>query len=336
MGARHVEKIRWGILSTARIATEWVIPAITQGKHGEVTAIASRNPETAADVAGRFQIRKAYRTYEELLQDPEIDAIYNPLPNHLHVPWSVNALEAGKHVLCEKPLARSVAEASILIEAGHRHPELRVMEAFMYKFHPQWHRVVELVRNGGIGELRSVHTFFAYFSDSPTNIRNIAALGGGGLLDIGCYAISVARLLFAAEPKRVSASLSFDPTFGTDRLDSAILEFTNGTATFTCSTQLAPYQRVTIHGTKGSLEVEIPFNAPIDRPCKLLYNHENQSEEILLETSNQYTLEVDAFAEAILQNGPVPTPLSDAEANLRVIDAVFKSAETNSWVTPGG
>jgi predicted dehydrogenase len=328
-----VEKIRWGILGTARIGTEWVIPAIAQGKHGEVAAIASRNPETAATLAARFQIRKAYRTYEELLQDPEIDAIYNPLPNHLHVPWSVNALEAGKHVLCEKPLARSAAEASILTAAGRRHPELKVMEAFMYKFHPQWRRVLELVRDGGVGELRSVHTFFSYFADSPTNIRNIAALGGGGLLDIGCYAISVGRLLFAAEPRRVSASLNFDPTFGTDRLDSAILEFTNGTATFTCSTQLAPYQRVTIHGTDGWIEVEIPFNAPIDRPCKLLYGHQDEVEEILLETSNQYTLEVDAFAEAILQNGQVPIPLSDAEANLNVIDAVFKSAESNSWIT---
>ena len=298
-------------------------------------AIASRNPETAAAAAARLGISRAYGSYEELLDDPDIDAIYNPLPNHLHVPWSVRALEAGKHVLCEKPLARNVAEAMILVEAGRRHPELKVMEAFMYKFHPQWRKVQSLVEEGAIGELRTVSTVFAYFLDDAANIRNMAAIGGGGLLDIGCYAISVPRFLFQAEPARLVATLELDPRFATDRLDAAILKFGQGSATFTCSTQLDSFQRVTIHGTSGSIEVEIPFNAPTDRPCRLFYRHDSELEEILLDVCNQYALQADAFAEAILWNQPVPVPLDDAVANMRVIEAAFTSAQSESWVTLG-
>jgi predicted dehydrogenase len=221
-----VDTIRWGILSTARIATETVIPAMqASSTRGEALAIASRDQETAETAAARLGIPRAYGSYEELLDDPDIDAIYIPLPNHLHVPWSVRALEAGKHVLCEKPLARNVAEAMILVEAGRRHPELKVMEAFMYKFHPQWQKVRSLIQEGAIGELRTVATIFAYFLDDGGNIRNMAAIGGGGLLDIGCYAISVPRFLFNAEPVRLVATLEFDGRFETDRLDSAILEF---------------------------------------------------------------------------------------------------------------
>jgi predicted dehydrogenase len=331
-----VEKIRWGILSTAKIATETVIPAMQASSvRGEVLAIASRNQETATAAAARLGIPRAYGSYEELLDDPDIDAVYNPLPNHLHVPWSVRALEAGKHVLCEKPLARNVAEAMILVEAGRRHQELKLMEAFMYKFHPQWHRVRSLLEEGAIGELRTVNTIFAYFLDDATNIRNMAAIGGGGLLDIGCYAISVPRFLFQAEPVRLVASLEYDPLLETDRLDSAILQFGQGAATFTCSTQMDHYQRVTIHGTSGSIEVEIPFNAPTDRPCKLFYRHEGGVEEILVDVCNQYALQADAFVEAILWNQPVPVPLDDAVANMNAIDAAFASARSASWVALG-
>jgi predicted dehydrogenase len=336
MGALHVDKIRWGILSTARIATETVIPAIQAGgTRGYILAIASRDQKTAEAAAARLGIPRAYGSYEELLADPDIDAVYNPLPNHLHVPWSVRALEAGKHILCEKPLARNVAEAMILVEAGRRHPELKVMEAFMYKFHPQWHKVRSLVEDGAIGELRTVSTVFAYYEDNADNIRNTADVGGGGLLDIGCYAISVPRYLFAAEPARLVATLEFDPRFQTDRLDSAILAFGRGTATFTCSTQLDHYQRVTVHGTGGSIEVEIPFNAPTDRPCKLFYRHGGELEEILLDTCNQYALQADAFAQAILWNEPEPVPLYDAVANMKVIEAAFASAKAGTWITLG-
>jgi predicted dehydrogenase len=302
---------------------------------GDVLAIASRDQARAAAAAERLGIPRAYSSYEELLDDPDIDAVYNPLPNHLHVPWSVRALEAGKHVLCEKPLAQNVAEAMILVEAGKRHPALKVMEAFMYKFHPQWQKVRSLVQEGAIGELRTVATTFAYFLDDGANIRNMAAIGGGGLLDIGCYAISVPRLLFNSEPVRLVATLEFDPRFETDRLDSAILQFRQGTATFTCSTQLDSFQRVTVHGTSGSIEVEIPFNAPTDRPCKLFYRHGDELDEILIDTCDQYALQADAFAEAILWNQPVPVSLDDAVANMKVIEAAFTSAKSESWVTLG-
>jgi len=327
----YVDKIRWGVLGTARIATETVIPAIKQSRYGEVYAIASRDLPRAEAVAARLGIPHAYGGYAELLQDPDIDAIYNPLPNHLHVPWSVKALEAGKHVLCEKPLAIQAAEAATLVEASRSHPQLKIMEAFMYKFHPQWQKMQALISQGAIGELRTIHTFFAYFSDDPGNIRNIAAVGGGGLWDIGCYAISVARLLFKDEPSRVSATIELDPRFETDRLDSVILEFRQGTATFTCSTQLAPYQRVTAYGSAGWIEIEIPFNAPVDRPCKLTYRHGAAVEEILIDVCNQYSLQADRFAEAILNNTPVPVPITDAIANLKVIEAAFQSAATRGW-----
>jgi predicted dehydrogenase len=274
----------------------------------------------------------AYGSYEELLADSQIDAIYNPLPNHLHVPWSIKALEAGKHVLCEKPIAPTVAEAQRLLDAAKQYPQLKVMEAFMYRFHPQWQLARKMVQEGKIGTLRTIHSFFSYYNDDPHNIRNIPEVGGGGMLDIGCYNVSLSRFIFGAEPQRVSAIVEYDPQLKTDRLDSGILDFGQGTSTFTCSTQLAPYQRVNIFGTEGRIEIEIPFNAPANRPCKMWYQHANELEEILLDTCNQYTLQGDQFSLAILNNTDVPTPLEDAIANLRVIEAVIRSSQSGGWV----
>jgi predicted dehydrogenase len=327
-----LEKIRWGILSTARIATEHVIPAIQTSRYGSVSAISSRDQASAETVAARLGIGRAYGSYEALLADPEIDAVYIAVPNHLHVPWSVKALEAGKHVLCEKPLAPTPDETAPLLEASRRYPELRVMEAFMYKFHPQWQKVRSMVAEGAIGELRTIHTTFAYFLDDPNNIRNIAEFGGGALLDIGCYAVSVPRLLFQAEPVRVGASVELDPRFGTDRLASAVLQFPTGTATLTCGTQLGHYQRVSVHGSAGWIEIEIPFNAPRDRSTRLRYQHgSGPTEEMLVEAADQYSLQADAFAEAILQGLGGPEPLQDAVANLSVLQAIFKSGRTGAW-----
>ncbi len=327
-----MSKVRFGVLSTARIGTATVIPAMQQGTYCEVTGIASRDLARAQSEAQQLGIPRAYGSYEELLADPQIDAIYNPLPNHLHVPWSIQALEAGKHVLCEKPIAPTVAEAQKLVDAAKQHPNLKVMEAFMYRFHPQWQRARQLVRDGKIGALRAVQSFFSYYNDDPRNIRNIADVGGGGMLDIGCYTISVARFIFGAEPQRVSGLVEYDPQLKTDRLASGILDFGQGTSTFTCSTQLTPYQRVNIFGTQGRIEIEIPFNAPRDRPCKILYQHGDEIEEILLDSSNQYTLQGDTFAQAVLNNTPVPTPIEDALANMRVIDAVIRSSKSGGWV----
>jgi predicted dehydrogenase len=328
-----MSKVRWGILSTAGIGTEKVIPAMQRGEYCEVAAIASRSRETAAAAAARLGIAKAYGSYEELLADPDIDAVYNPLPNHLHVPWSVRALEAGKHVLCEKPIGLTSAEAQELVEAGRRHPHLKLMEAFMYRHHPQWRRALQIVSGGGIGELRTVHSFFSYYNDDPANIRNQADIGGGGLMDIGCYNISLSRLLFGTEPRRVLGIVEYDPQLQVDRLASGVLDFGRGTATFTCSTQLTPYQRVNIFGTTGRVEIEIPFNAPPDRPCRMWHQTERGIEEIVLDTVDQYTIQGDLFARTVLDDTPVPTPIEDAVANMRVLEAVVESSRVGGWVS---
>jgi predicted dehydrogenase len=325
-------KVRWGVLSTARIGTEKVIPAMQSGRYCEIAAIASRDLDRARAAADRLGIPKAYGSYEELLADPGIDAIYNPLPNHLHVPWSLRALEAGKHVLCEKPIALTAAEAQKLLDAARERPQLKVMEAFMYRHHPQWQRARQLVADGRIGELRTIQSFFSYHNPDPANIRNIAKFGGGGLLDIGCYTISLSRFIFGAEPRRVCGIMEYDPRFKTDRLTSGVLDFGRGTSTFTCATQLTPYQRVNIFGTEGRVEIEIPFNAPSDRPCRMWHQHGSEIHEIVLDVCNQYTIQGDLFSQAVLDDTPVPTPLEDAVANMRVIEALVQSARRGTWI----
>jgi predicted dehydrogenase len=330
-----MNKIRWGVLSTAKIGRNWVIPATQASEAGIVTAIASRDLALAKSVAAQFGIEKAYGSYDELLADADVDAVYNPLPNHLHVPWSLKALEAGKHMLCEKPIGLSAAEGQQLVEAAAAHPALKVMEAFMYRFHPQWQTARQMVCDGRIGELRTIHTDFSYFNNDPQNIRNQLDIGGGALMDIGCYPISLSRFIFDEEPARVLGEIHRDLDTGVDCLTSGILEFESGTATFTCGTQHAPYQRVNIFGTTGRIEIEIPFNAPADRPCRMWLQTGGSAgaeiEERAFEVCNQYTLQADAFGRAILEDQPVPTPLKDAVANMRVIERVFASAETSDW-----
>jgi predicted dehydrogenase len=327
-----VDKVRWGILSTAKIGTEQVIPAMQMGEYCDILAIASRDPDRAQAAAQKLGIPMAYGSYEELLDDPEIDAVYNPLPNHLHVPWSIQALEAGKHVLCEKPIALTAAEAKRLLDASRQYPGLKVMEAFMYRFHPQWQKAKHLVEAGEIGELQTIQSFFAYYNVDPSNIRNQADIGGGGLMDIGCYCISLSRFIFGAEPDRVFGIVEYDLDFDTDRLASAVLEFETGTATFTCATQLAPFQRVNIFGNQGRVEIEIPVNAPTDRPCRMWHQKEDHVEEIVLPVANQYTIQGDLFSQAVLNDTPAPTPLEDAVNNMRVIEAVVHSDERDGWV----
>jgi predicted dehydrogenase len=320
------------VVSTAKIGVVKVIPGMQRGSLCQVVGIASRDLATAQAAAGRLGLANAYGSYEALLADPDIDAVYIPLPNHLHVPWSLKAIEAGKHVLCEKPIALSATEADSLRQASSRAPSVKVMEAFMYRFHPQWQRAKAIVGDGGIGELRTIHSFFSYYNDDPRNIRHDPAMGGGGLMDIGCYCVSLARFLFDAEPVRVSASVEYDPKTGVDRLASGILDFRRGTATFTCATRLTPYQRVNIYGTAGRVEIEIPFNAPPDRPCRLWHERGSEVDEILLEAADQYTLQGDLFSRAVIDDTPVPTPLDDAVANMRAIDAVVESGRRGAWV----
>jgi predicted dehydrogenase len=333
---RMTRKIRWGILSTAAIGVKKVIPAMQMGEYSEVTAIASRDLARARAAAGELGIQKAYGSYEELLADPDVDAIYNPLPNQLHVPWSIRAAEAGKHVLCEKPLSLTVAEAKSLLAVRQR-TGVKIGEAFMIRSFTQWRRVSELLRAGRIGQVRAVMAWFSYFNTDPANIRNQVECGGGSLYDIGCYCIQSARCGFGAEPTRAVGLIERDPTLHTDRLTSALLEFPGGHAIFTCSTQTAPYQRVHFIGTRGRIEIEIPFNAPKDRPCRIFIDETGDifGAGIVTEefpTADQYTMQGDAFSRAILDNTEVPVTLEDGIANMAVIEAIFRSAERGGWM----
>lgn len=327
-----MSKIRWGILSTAKIGIEKVIPAMKSGKYSEVMAIASRDINQAKKAAIALDIPKAYGLYQEILSDPDIDAVYIPLPNHLHVPWAIKSLEAGKHVLLEKPVGLSGKEAESLIQASKARPELKIMEAFMYRHHPQWQKTKKLVDDKAIGNLKTIQSFFSYHNTDPNNIRHNPEFGGGGLMDIGCYCISLSRFIFAGEPKRVNGLVEFDPTFKTDRMASGILEFSTGTSTFTCSTQAMPFQRVNVFGDKGRIEIEIPFNAPPDKPTRLWLHTSDKTEEITFDICDQYTIQGDLFSKAILDNTEVPTPLEDALNNMLTIEAVFKSSELGGWV----
>ncbi|MEJ2666606.1 MAG: Gfo/Idh/MocA family oxidoreductase [Deinococcales bacterium] len=327
-----MSKIRWGVLGTASIALDKVIPALLKSDMLEVTAIASRDLGRARVAAERLRIPNAFGSYDQLLASSHVDVVYNPLPNHLHVPWSLRAIEAGKHVLCEKPIGLDVREAETLLAAARAHPELKVMEAFMYRFHPQWQALKAIVEGGGIGELRTVQSFFSYSNLDPEDIRNRAGMGGGGLMDIGCYDVSLSRFVFDDEPVRVVSTVELDPALGVDRLASAVLDFGRGTATFTCSTQLAPYQRVDVFGTEGRVSLEIPFNAPQDGPAKLRHDHGGETVERVFDRVDQYTRQAEAFTRSVRDDTAVPTPLEDAVANMRVIEAIFDAGRSGTWV----
>jgi predicted dehydrogenase len=321
--------VRWGVLGCANIALTKVLPAMQRAPSCDVVAIASRDGARARDAADTLGIARSYGSYQELLDDSEVEAVYIPLPNHLHAEWTLAAAAAGKHVLCEKPLAMSVAEAERMIEGCDKAGVL-LMEAFMYRLHPLWQKARKLVAAGTIGDLRAIQTFFSYRNVDPVNIRNIAAYGGGALMDIGCYAIDVARMMFAAEPTSVSGLVHRDATFGTDVLTSAMLDFDGRHATFTCSTQTVEEQRVHLVGTEGRLLVEIPFNIPPDRPTRILRFWGGDppvapnQEVIEVPTADQYGVQGDAFSVAVRNGGPVPTPPGNGVGNLAVIEQLLQ------------
>jgi predicted dehydrogenase len=322
-----MDTIKWGILSTAKIGIEKVIPSIQQASNCTVVAISSRSSTKAQKAAEKLNIPRYYSSYEDLLADPEIDAIYNPLPNHLHVPQTIRALEADKHVLCEKPIALDAEEAQELLDISKKYPELKVMEAFMYRFHPQWIRTKSMVEEGEIGKLQTIESFFSYYNDDPDDIRNKAGIGGGGLMDIGCYCISLSRFLFDNEPENVIGQWKIDPQFKTDYLASGILDFGSGISTFTCATQTAPHQEVNIVGTKGRIVIDIPFNAPLDKQTSIWHIGDKRKEEIVIDPANQYMLQAEEFAKSILKGSLPPTPLEDAIQNMTVIDDFRKSTQ---------
>ena len=330
-------KVRWGILGTAKIALTKVIPAMQRSEWCDIVAIASRDFAKAEESAERVKIPTAYGSYEELLADDSIEAIYNPLPNNLHVPWTIKAADAGKHVLCEKPIAMNAAEASTLVDVRDRTGVL-IQEAFMVRTHPQWVETRGLIHSGKIGSLRSITGFFSYFNPDPANIRNQLELGGGALMDIGCYPINISRFIYDTEPRRVLAVIERDDT-GTDTLTSAVLEFPNGHSTFTCSTRLAPYQRMIFHGTDGRIEVLIPFNAPHDQPTQILVDNSDDltgqsAKTIEFPVCDQYEIQGTLFSRAIREHGDPTISLADSINNMKVIDAVFRSAQTSQWEEP--
>jgi predicted dehydrogenase len=333
-----VNKVRWGVLGVAGIATRKVIPAMQRGRWSTVTAIASRESSRAQEAAARLGIAKAYGSYEALLDDPDVDAIYNPLPNHLHVPWSIQAAERGKHVLCEKPIALSAAEARELLAVRNR-TGVKMQEAFMIRTHPQWQKARALVREGKLGEVRSLVGVFSYFNDDPANVRNVPEWGGGALMDIGCYLINTSRFILGREPLRVAGTINRDPRFKIDRLTSILLDYGDAHLAGTCSMQMVYYQRMQIFGTHGLIDIRIPFNAPPDRPCQIVVDTGKDlyggGQEILeFPTCDQYTIQGDLFSKAILDGTEVPEPLEDAVKNMECIEAVFRSAAGGQWEVP--
>ena len=334
------EKVQWGVLGAANIALKKVIPAMQRSESCQVIAIASRDVKKARLAAEQLGIRKAYGTYEELLADPEVEVVYNPLPNHLHVPWTIKAAEAGKHVLCEKPIAMNAAEAGKLLEVRNRTGS-KIEEAFMVRTHPQWIKVLELIKEGRIGTVRSISGAFSYNNQDPKNIRNIADFGGGALMDIGCYLVYVSRLIFAQEPLRVFGVTVEDPEIRTDVVTSGVLDFPTGQSVFTCSTQVVAYQRVQIFGTAGRIEVEIPFNAPPDRPCRIFVDpgtdlFGRNADIVEFPVCNQYTIQGDLFSKSVREGTPLPVPLEGSVQNMAVIDAVFRSGKSGRWEEPKG
>jgi len=326
-----MRRLRFGVLSTANIGLTKAVPGIMGAPNCEVVAIASRNEAAAREAAERLGIRTAHGSYEALLADPDVEAVYVPLPNHLHAPWTIAAARAGKHVLCEKPLAMSAADAERMVEVCERQG-VHLMEAFMYRQHPSWVAVRELVTQGRIGRLVAVQSWFSYYNDDPTNIRNIVEAGGGALFDIGCYCVNLSRMLFDGEPTRVVGSIVRDEVGGTDVVASGLMEFGDGVATFTASTRAEDDQRVGIYGTTGRISVEIPFNIPPHLPTRIHVAAGGDPpvapaiETLTFEATDPYTAEAQRFAEAVLDGRRVPVPPVDAVANLRVIEQLFATA----------
>lgn len=320
-------KIKWGVLSTATIAVEHVIPAMLHSEYCEIIGIASRNIKKAEETAKQFDIPKYYDDYQKLLDDKEIEAIYIPLPNHLHVTWAIKALKSGKHVLVEKPVGISSFDANKLLETSLKYPNLKIMEAFMYKYHPQWVKVKDMINKGDIGELKTIQSSFSFFDDNANSIVNKKEFGGGSLMDIGCYPISISRFLFDAEPKSVMAQIEYDPKFKVDILSSVILDFEHGTSSFFSATQLIENQEVHIFGTKGSIKFEIPFNPPPNKSVKIWLIRDDIKKEYEFEVCDQYTLQADVFSLAILEDQKVSTDLNDAVNNMKIIEKIIESNE---------
>ena len=325
-----MKKMKFGVLGVSGHFLKRVVLPLMESETVEIYAIASRNIERAKETARKYGIPKHYGSYDELLNDKDIDAIYNPLPNHMHKEWIFKSVDAKKHMLCEKPLTLNTGETEQVIEYT-KNTGIRVMEAFMIRFHPKWQKAKALVDNGYIGKVTHIHTVFSYNNQDPSNIRNIPEIGGGALLDIGCYAINTARYILDKAPARVISMIEKHPDFGTDMTTSAMLDYGDVRSLFTVSTAVFPQQQVKVFGTEGTVTVTIPFNDISEIPGRILFENGETSMEIEVDPVNQYRLMFEAFADSITHNTEVPLPLSDSLLNMKTIDAVFKSAETGNW-----
>ncbi|HSJ68949.1 MAG TPA: Gfo/Idh/MocA family oxidoreductase [Anditalea sp.] len=328
-------KLNFGILSTAKIAMEKVIPAMVSSENFQVHGIASRDITKANAAAKQFNIQKTYGSYEEMISDPDIHVIYNPLPNHLHVEYTLKCIEAGKHVLCEKPIALNSADINTLIQARDKY-KVKVGEAFMVKTHPQWIKAKNIVQEGKLGHVKLIQGCFSYFNNDPNNIRNVASFGGGAMWDIGCYPVMTSRFVLNEEPQKVLALMEYDKEFGTDILSSVVMQFPTTQAVFTVGTQMVPYQRMHFMGSEKRLEIVIPFNSPNDRPTKITLDeggiYQNNLETIEIDTCDQYALQAEDFIRSIIDDSKEPVSLEEALANTRVLEAIFISAKEERWV----
>ncbi|HEX3532821.1 MAG TPA: Gfo/Idh/MocA family oxidoreductase, partial [Gemmatimonadaceae bacterium] len=333
----RVAPVRWGILGAAGIALRKAIPGMQRSALAQVVAIASRDIAKARAAASELGIPRAYGSYQELIDDPDVEAIYIPLPNHLHVPWSIRAAERGKHVLCEKPIALTAKEARQLLAARDR-TGVKIGEAFMVRTHPQWLKVKEIIASGRIGDLRLISGHFSYYRRDPADVRSRVEWGGGALLDIGCYPITMSRWLFGAEPTEVIGLIDRDPQMKIDRLTSGLLRFERGQATFSCAMQLVAFQAVQIFGTEGRIAAS--FHAT-PRDASRIYVDDGSDliggggvETITFQPVDQFTIQANRFSRAIRGVGTVPVSLEDAIGNMAVIDALFRSAESGRWERP--
>jgi len=329
------QKIRWGVLGCASIAKRSVVPGIQGSEFNEVRAIASRSLETAQATANELNIPLAYGSYEELINDQELDAIYIPLPNQLHKEWTIKAMKAGKHVLCEKPIALTHKEAEEMLLVSK---EMNVIaaEAFMYRYHPRYERIKQLIDDGVIGDLRLIKGSFTFNNgDSTENVRFVKEWGGGSLYDVGCYPISAARYLLGREPIAATMQAMFSEKHGgVDMMAAGLVEFPGDVSLlFDCGMWAAFRNPLEILGTKGRIEIPHAFLGKNENEGNYYVHTDHGVEEIKAEYLDTYALQADAIARAIYGEQSLPFPLDDAIANMKVLEACLQSAENGTRVT---
>ena len=325
-----MKKLKIGVLGVSNHLIKRIILPLQETNNCFIYGIASRNSEKAISASRQYNIPKYYESYDDLLSDKDIDIVYIPLPNHLHAEWIKKSADAGKHVLCEKPLCMNAKESEDAISYVDK-KGIKLMEAFMYKFHPLWIHVKNIIDTKQIGDITYIHTSFSYNNPSKTNIRNIKEYGGGAMMDIGCYAVSVPRFLLGREPEKTVSLINRHPDFGTDILSSAIMDFGTSRSTFTVGTLSDAHQRVEITGTAGKITIPIPFNTFVDVRSTITITNSIGERTVEFAPADQYGIMFDVFAKTVINDHPVPVNAMDALLNQKVVDAIFRSGESDAW-----